>query len=260
MSCGSPTRSRARTGTRMRSMCSTRTARCSPQAFPSLQETSATASRAGRSTRPTRTATRSRCRAGRAASTSRTSAPTTATPTPARARSRTRVAPSQVLFIGPSMSSNDFTMHYTGTVPASGTLNATFVYSSDFTTAAVRAEARAAEDKLTPCTVPKLAGKTLAAAKTALTKAHCALGKVTEKALPRRRERPGDLEQPQAGHGRPQRRQGRPHDQPRMTTSFTPPTSSRPSPAGASRARVLPRRSAVRARATARSRERPDRR
>ena len=91
------------------------------------------------------------------------------------------VAPSQVLFIGPSMSSNDLTMHYTGSVPASGTLSATFVYSSDFTTAAVRADARAAEDKLAPCTVPKLAGKTLAAATTALTHAHCALGKVAKK-------------------------------------------------------------------------------
>jgi hypothetical protein len=72
-------------------------------------------------------------------------------------------------------------MHYTGTVPASGTLSATFAYSTDFTTAAVTAEARSAQAKMTPCTVPKLAGKTLAAAKSALTQAHCVLGKVTKK-------------------------------------------------------------------------------
>jgi beta-lactam-binding protein with PASTA domain len=33
----------------------------------------------------------------------------------------------------------------------------------------------------TPCTVPKLAGKTLAAAKKLLAKAGCSLGKVTKK-------------------------------------------------------------------------------
>jgi beta-lactam-binding protein with PASTA domain len=32
-----------------------------------------------------------------------------------------------------------------------------------------------------PCNVPKLTGKTLSAAKLALTRAHCALGKVTQR-------------------------------------------------------------------------------
>ncbi len=113
-------------------------------------------------------------------------------------------APSQILFITTAGSPHsDFTMHYKASVPASGTRSYTFVYSTDFTTAAVSAEAAAAQDKLTPCTVPKLAGKTLTAAKPALTKAHCSLGKLTNKhthAVPSGRVISSD---PKAGSTRP---------------------------------------------------------
>jgi hypothetical protein len=57
------------------------------------------------------------------------------------------IAPSQVQFISPaSTGSSDLTMQYAATVPASGALTYTFIYSQDFTAAAVKAEAYGAED------------------------------------------------------------------------------------------------------------------
>lgn len=90
--------------------------------------------------------------------------------------------PSEIRFVNPAnYPSSDFTMRYVGTVPATGALSYTFVYSSELTAAAVTADANAAQNKLTPCQVPKLSGKTLTAAKQALGKAHCSLGKTTKK-------------------------------------------------------------------------------
>jgi hypothetical protein len=57
------------------------------------------------------------------------------------------VAPAQARFISPaSTGSSDLTLQYAGTVPASGALSYTFVYSEDFTSAAVKAEGYGAED------------------------------------------------------------------------------------------------------------------
>jgi hypothetical protein len=89
------------------------------------------------------------------------------------------VAPSQILFISPpTFNASDLTMHYTGTVPASGTLTYKFGYSTEFTNAAVVADSLEILHSYTPCVVPKLKGKTVSQAKKALTAAYCALGTV----------------------------------------------------------------------------------
>ncbi len=91
------------------------------------------------------------------------------------------VAPSQIMFVSPSnYGSSDFTMHYTGTVPATGALTYKFGYSVEYTTAAVTADALEVLHSFTPCVVPKVKNKTLSQAKAALKKAYCALGKVTK--------------------------------------------------------------------------------
>jgi hypothetical protein len=57
------------------------------------------------------------------------------------------IAPSQVQFISPaSTGSSDLTMQYAATVPASGALTYTFIYSEDFNSAGVKAEGYGAED------------------------------------------------------------------------------------------------------------------
>ncbi len=61
-------------------------------------------------------------------------------------------APGEILFMNPmaTSSSSDFTMRYTARVPASGSLQFRFAYSTDFTTAGVRALARPVEDGYGP--------------------------------------------------------------------------------------------------------------
>jgi hypothetical protein len=63
-------------------------------------------------------------------------------------------APSQIHFISPPANgSSDFTMDYVTTVPATGTVTFTFVYSQDFTTAEVKSEAFGAQDAFVNPTV-----------------------------------------------------------------------------------------------------------
>jgi hypothetical protein len=89
------------------------------------------------------------------------------------------VAPSQLLFLSTAASTiSNFTMHYAGTVPASGALSYVFGYATEFTTAAVVADSLEILHGFTPCKVPKLKGKTLSQAKAALKTAYCALGTV----------------------------------------------------------------------------------
>ncbi len=91
------------------------------------------------------------------------------------------VPPTQLAFLSqPTSNTSDFTMHYAGTVPASGALTYKFGYVTDFTTAGVVADSLEILHSFTPCKVPKLKGKTLSQAKAALKTAYCALGKVTK--------------------------------------------------------------------------------
>lgn len=90
-------------------------------------------------------------------------------------------APTQIHFIcPPTYSDTCFTMHYSGTVPASGKLTYKFGYSTDYTTAQLQSEALGVQHSFTPCVVPKVKGKTLGAAETFLGKANCGIGKITK--------------------------------------------------------------------------------
>jgi PASTA domain len=89
------------------------------------------------------------------------------------------VAPSQIKFIcPPTYSDTCFTMHYSATVPATGSLTYKFGYSTDYTTAEVQSEAVGIQHSYTPCVVPKLKGKKLRAAKALLANAYCGVGKI----------------------------------------------------------------------------------
>ncbi len=102
-------------------------------------------------------------------------------PTTGQASITYSIAPTQNLFLSPANSgTSSFTMHYAGTVPASGALTYRFGYVTERTTAAVVADTLEVLHSFTPCKVPKLKGKTLSQAKAALKKANCALGKVTK--------------------------------------------------------------------------------
>jgi hypothetical protein len=102
-------------------------------------------------------------------------------PTTGQASITYSVAPTQNLFLSPANSgTSSFTMHYAGTVPASGALTYRFGYVTERTTEAVVADTLEVLHSFTPCVVPKLKGKTLSQAKAALKTAYCALGKVTK--------------------------------------------------------------------------------
>jgi hypothetical protein len=76
---------------------------------------------------------------------------------------------------------NDFTLNQTGKVPANGSTRFRFAYVQDYGQANVDDLAQMATTVFKGCTVPNVVGKTLAAAKKAIVKAHCAVGKVSRK-------------------------------------------------------------------------------
>jgi PASTA domain-containing protein len=81
-----------------------------------------------------------------------------------------------------SVQTNDstFTLHQTANVPGSGSTTFRFAYIQDFEQANVETLAKLATDTFRGCTVPKVVGKSLAAAKKAITHADCTVGKVTK--------------------------------------------------------------------------------
>jgi hypothetical protein len=89
------------------------------------------------------------------------------------------VAPTQILFLSQATSNtSNFTMHYAGTVPASGALTYKFGYATEYSFAPLVADSLEILHSYTPCKVPKLKGKTKSQAKKALTAAYCTLGTV----------------------------------------------------------------------------------
>jgi len=72
-----------------------------------------------------------------------------------------------------------FTLHQTATVPAHGSVRFRFAYVDDFHAATVASLAAYATTVFKGCTVPQVAGKSLAAAKKAITHAHCTVGKIS---------------------------------------------------------------------------------
>ena len=71
-------------------------------------------------------------------------------------------------------------LHQTATVPAGSSMQIRFAYVEDYQSANVASLADLAAKTFKGCTVPKLKGKKLAAAKTAITNAGCTVGKVTK--------------------------------------------------------------------------------
>jgi hypothetical protein len=72
-----------------------------------------------------------------------------------------------------------FTLHQTATVPAGGSTRFRFAYVQGYKSAEVASLAQYATAIFKGCTVPNLVGKSLAAAKKALARAYCAVGKIT---------------------------------------------------------------------------------
>ena len=81
-------------------------------------------------------------------------------------------------FMNLSTSHSDFTLHQVVTVPAHGSTRLRFAYIADFQQATVNALAKQAATIFKGCTVPNVVGKTLAAAKRATRRAHCAVGRI----------------------------------------------------------------------------------
>jgi hypothetical protein len=79
-----------------------------------------------------------------------------------------------------SASQNDFMLRQTGKIAAHGSARFRFAYVQDFTQTKVNSLARKAAAIFKGCVVPKVTGKTLAAAKKALRHANCIVGKVTQ--------------------------------------------------------------------------------
>jgi len=74
-----------------------------------------------------------------------------------------------------------FTLHQTANVPAHGSIRFRFAYVDDFHAATVASLAKQATTVFKGCTVPNVVGKSLRAAKKAITRAHCAVGKISHK-------------------------------------------------------------------------------
>lgn len=102
-------------------------------------------------------------------------------------------------FMNLSTSQSDFTLHQTITVPAHGSMTLRWAYIADFQEATVEKLAAHAAVVVKGCTVPNVKGKSLAAAKTAIKKAHCTVGKITH--VPSTRVPSGDVvsQSPKAG-------------------------------------------------------------
>jgi hypothetical protein len=77
-----------------------------------------------------------------------------------------------------SNSQSDFTLHQSIKVPAHGSVTLRWAYIADFHQATVNSLAKHATVVVKGCTVPNVVGKTLAAAKKAIKRANCAVGKV----------------------------------------------------------------------------------
>lgn len=73
----------------------------------------------------------------------------------------------------------DFTLHQKATIPAHGSTRFRFAYVQGYRAADVAALAKQATTVFKGCTVPDVVGKSLRAAKKAITRAHCAVGKVS---------------------------------------------------------------------------------
>jgi len=71
-----------------------------------------------------------------------------------------------------------FTLDQTGKIPAYGSTRYRFAYVQGYKAADVAALAKQATTVFKGCTVPSVVGKSLAAAKKAIKKAHCAVGKI----------------------------------------------------------------------------------
>ena len=98
------------------------------------------------------------------------------------------------------------------------TIDANQVGNSDYTPAPTATQSfavAASNKKQALCVVPKLKGKSLAAAKKALKKAHCAVGHDYEAQVLDRVQGKGDLEQPQSGEQAQGRHENRTHRQSR---------------------------------------------
>jgi hypothetical protein len=147
------------------------------------------------------------------------------------------VPPSELVMVHSANASDtmgEWQERYVRTIPATGELVITQVYSHDFSLASVQAMAHEAESALPPvgppstnppatdtsqpagstttaatttapaaaavkCKVPKLRGRTLRTAKRLLLRGHCRLGKVTRKATTRVRSRRVIKSKPRAG-------------------------------------------------------------
>jgi PASTA domain len=72
-----------------------------------------------------------------------------------------------------------FTLHQKATIPKHGSTRFRFAYVQGYKAADVAALAKQATTVFKGCTVPNVVGKSLAVAKRAIKKAHCAVGKIT---------------------------------------------------------------------------------
>lgn len=81
-------------------------------------------------------------------------------------------------FVTVGSSDSQFTLHQTGKVPAGGSTRFRFAYAQGFTAAGVAKLATLATHTFTSCVVPKVIGKTVTAAKKAITHGACAVGKI----------------------------------------------------------------------------------
>jgi hypothetical protein len=72
-----------------------------------------------------------------------------------------------------------FTLHQVVKVPAHGSVRVRFAYMHDFHAAKVASLAKEATTIFKGCTVPKLTGKSLGAAKSAIKHANCSVGKIS---------------------------------------------------------------------------------
>ncbi len=77
---------------------------------------------------------------------------------------------------------NTFELHQTAKIPARGSVRFRFAYVQAYKQATVDKLAKNATTVFAGCTVPKVTGKTLTTAKKAITRAHCAVGKIRQAA------------------------------------------------------------------------------
>jgi hypothetical protein len=85
----------------------------------------------------------------------------------------------QATFDSVSKTASDFILHQTANVTAHRSATFRFGYAQAYKAADVASLASYAAAVFKGCTVPKVAGKTLAAAKKAITHAGCAVGKIS---------------------------------------------------------------------------------